>query len=138
MTSHAKLDEVLKPGEGFQDLDISLGNIDSSVFLGVADTVQVGALASCGAVANTETMTVTLLQATDAAGTGKKVLGTAKVATNSTGGAATLVAAVAIEVSQMDIAGGFTFFCVRMTSNGVGVIPARAVLVSTPKDKPPA
>ncbi len=127
--TNQKMEEYMSPREGFQSADISAGDIDSTVFHSMAGFREAVAVASCDAVADTETMTLTLLQASDAAGTGKKVLGTAVVATAS--GAVTLAAIASALLEDMDHANGFTFVGARVTSDAAGVIPGRVNLALT-------
>ena len=116
MLTNRKLQEAIKAARGFTNADISADR-DSTVFAPVAGFREVSAVASCADVADTETMTLTLLQATDAAGTGKKVLGAARVATNSSGGAAPLGNVVSAHVSEMDHANGFIYVGARIVSD---------------------
>ena len=111
MNTNQRLQEALSPREGFYAADISTP-VDSTVFHSVAGFKEVMAVGE--AAADTHTLTLTLLQATDAAGTGAKVLGTAVTKTTTSDVTAQCLASALVE--EMDIANDFTFVGVRLGS----------------------
>jgi len=114
--STQKLQEGIKAARGFASADIS-SNVDSTVFHDVSGFREVAAIASCAALAAAGTLTLTLLQASDAAGTGKKVLGTARVATTDLVATSVLANIVSEAVAAMDHANGFTFVGARVKAS---------------------
>lgn len=100
--------------------DIGTTDITGTVYKSVARARRVGGRAYSAALANTKTLTVQLMQATDAAGAGAKVLGTTKTYT-STGSTLGQVQ-TEVDVEQLDIANGFTFVGLRVGSDTNGTV----------------
>lgn len=114
---------------GISSADISPGPVDGAVFYDAQEARRIAAAFQTSAVAAAETTTITLLQATDAAGTAKKVLGTAKVVASPAGGGV-MRGVVDVEVSRMDHENGFTFVGVRLAnSEGAAAIVADALII---------
>jgi hypothetical protein len=114
---------------GISSADISPGPVDGAVFYDAQEARRVAAAFQTSTVADTETTTVTLLQATDAGGTAKKVLGTAKVITAPAGGGV-MRGVVDEEVSKMDHENGFVFVGVRLeNSEDASAIVADALII---------
>jgi len=115
MSNH-KLSEVSK-------IDILIASVDASAgetgatYLDTSLFRDFRAVGTAIALADAGTMSVEFRQATDASGTGDKILGAAVVTTNSTGGAADTEAEVNAEAGDLDYDNGFTFIGVRIIAS---------------------
>lgn len=97
-------------------------------YLDVSAAQRILAAINTGIVAQTKTVTVQLMQAQDATGTGAKLLGTATVLTAPTGGA-TLPTNIDVKIGDLDHNNGFGFVAVQLLSNNSTAVYAGAMLV---------
>lgn len=109
--SNNKFSELANAVAGVGHADITTART-STVFASVAKYRRLVGIGACATLAAGKKLTVQLMQATDAAGTGAKVLGTAK-----TGAALEQEVMQDANVSDMDIAGGFTFVAIKVQSD---------------------
>lgn len=133
--TNAKLSEESLVNVAVANADISTART-SAAYLDVSGYRDVRGVAAAFAISDTETVTCQLMQATDAGGTGAKVLGTAVVET-SDGGDAILQAIQEADVSSMDHANGFTFVGVRISSSEA-ILGTGLVQRGNPRFKPAA
>lgn len=107
--------ERFSPKFGLDEADVGTADIDTATFHDASKLSRVGAVFGAKAITAGKTLTGTLLQATDAAGTGAKVLGTAVAKLAAATGA--IEGLVEVRVEQMDHANGFTFVGGRLGSD---------------------
>lgn len=131
-----KFSEVNKVFRLVVPQDIGTADIDSTVFVPAADYLKFRGILTSGALTSGQTATIQLLQAQDAAGTGKKALGTAVVYTAPAEGGNADAEQEAFP-SDLDAAGGFTHVGVRAGSSVNSKLGA-ALLECECKDAPPA
>lgn len=101
--------------------DIDTADQTGAVYVKMDGYRRVAAIAHSAAPGATKKLTVQLKQATDAGGTGSKVLGTAVSATAT--GTEALVAIAEAGVDELDLAGGFLFVSATIgTDKGSAVV----------------
>jgi len=108
---------------------------DSVVFVDARKYERFLGIGICGTITNTKIMTVTLLQATSAAGAGAKALGTAGTFTAT----ATVTDGVAVadaRAEELDTAGGFYFVGVRLEIDEANKALASCVAFGMAKQSP--
>jgi len=131
-----KISEELSILEGVISEDIDTADLTSSYYP-VADARRIAAkIFTKTVVAQTKKITIQLLQATAAAGTGSKNLGSVVESIAPTGGSK-LNALVEAQVSDMDINGGFNHVAVKVGSdNGAAVIAGCVLLLGDKRYMP--
>jgi hypothetical protein len=109
--------------------DIDTSDVDSAsgLFVSMQDYRRVVGIGVCEGPGTTKKLTVTLLQATDATGAGKKALGTAAVATAVSTEALEAVAEANVE--DMDHANGFLFVGLRVGTDKGTAVDGGGILV---------
>jgi len=85
------------------------------------------AILDVGAMDAENTATIEILQAKDAAGTGAKAITGASAAITATGTLASGCAFVEVDVSSLDLANGFEYIAIKVTTNAT--LNAAAILV---------
>lgn len=131
----SQIREQLLAKHGVDAADVATADEDSVVFHDMQGYDRVAAAFQSLSLVNTKTLTGTLLQATDAAGTGKKALGSAKVITSgATGPVQGIVEASAID---LDHANGFRYVGIRLRSNDTTPATGSAMLLFGNADKEP-
>lgn len=132
MSTETKLGEVLNVDVLIDAADIDTADVTSTVFVdaSLARKFYAKAQTQTSLTVN-KVLTLTLMQATDAAGTGAKAIGTAATFT-ATG---TAKASVAAECSadDLDNENGFTFVGVKVGTDLGSAVAGSVVLVSGSK-----
>lgn len=109
------------------DIDTQAVDSASGLFVPMNDYRRVMGIGVCEGPGAAKKLTVTLLQAKDATGDAKKVLGTAVVATATATESLTAVAEANAE--DMDHANGFTFVGLRVKTDKGSAVDGGGVLV---------
>ena len=110
-------------------------NLDSPTFVLAQGYNRFQGIAHVADLLTTKALTVTLLQATDTAGTGAKVLGTA--ATHTASGTESLVAIADEHETALDTENSFLYVGVRVShSNTAGALTVGTILGMVPNYKP--
>jgi len=122
-----KLSEILAIDLGVEPADSQ--DESSAVFLSMADYDRVMAIAEIETMTDTKILTVQLRQATDAAGSGAKDLGTAGTFTAATAVALMGHAVAEANSNEMDTANSFTFVGVRVTTDEGGNLMMGASII---------
>lgn len=120
------ISEMVKVDQGFAPADIATDT--TSLYFFMANYRQVQAIVNVNTVADTKNVVVQLMQATDSAGTGAKVLGDAVTQVAGTGGTKMNIS-VESDASLMDTANGFTHVAVKVTSDTVAALLAAAAII---------
>lgn len=117
-----------------QSADIDTADVDSAVFYDATDFEQIAGIAKVTAdLTAGKVVSVQLLQATAADGTGKKVLGSA-VTEAAASGALQPTARVEVSADALDHENGFVFVGVRIgTDEGSAIDGAGVVVRGRPK-----
>ena len=100
----------------------------TGTFIDVSGAQRILAIVTTSTVAATKKITVKLLQARDAAGTGSKDLGTAADVVAPTGGAA-LSPTLDAQITDLDSANGYGFVAVQLSSDNATAVQAAALLM---------
>jgi hypothetical protein len=109
------------------DIDTAAVDSASGLFVPMNDYRNIAAVGVAEGPGTGKTLTVTLLQATDATGAGKKVLGTAVTVTAAGSEALTAIAEAA--AADMDIANGFIYVGMRVKTNKGSAVDGGGVLI---------
>lgn len=125
---HGYINQHIQFLPGPSNADISTAR--TGPYHDVSHARTLAGILTVASIAAGSTLTVTLMQATDADGSGAKVLRAAEVESDGDGesppGAALEVATVAANVEELDHANGFTFVAVRVDTDaaaaGAGVL----------------
>lgn len=122
----AKLSQTLRVLPALAAQDITTQR--QGAFLSLGGCQRFLATATGGAIGNGKTVTISLLQAQDSAGTGAKPLGSSVVAASGADGT---VLAPVIEggVSDLDVANNYAFVAVVLVSNNGAAVQAGAVMI---------
>lgn len=137
-----RLDDYLKiptdidnAGKGSTSLAAAT-NYDSTVFADMRDHEQGVVIGIVTTHGGTDTITVTPLQATDAAGTGKKAIGSNTATISATAGSGA-TGVVAFSVGEMDVQGNFRYVGIRLAPSGAtGHTGCGIVILGEPKYTP--
>ncbi|ULQ45865.1 hypothetical protein JN531_012215 [Flagellatimonas centrodinii] len=121
-----KISEALSFALGGVSADISTP-YTTPAYVDMSGARRVLAHCVTGTIAQTETLTVQLVQATDAGGTASKALGDPVVVTAPTGGAALSGVAEAM-AEDMDLANGFTHVGATVTASDGTVVAGVSVV----------
>lgn len=113
-----------------QQIGVAAQNVGTADVTGsyysMADFRRVMAVGVSEAVTENDTLTIKLVQATDDSGTGSKDL--TDVVTVTAGGAVALLATAEAQVSDMDIAGGFSHVAVVLGGSAAGTVGAATLI----------
>lgn len=123
-TEGAKTTIGITPAE---DIDTAAVDSASGQFVSMQDYRRVVAVGAAEGPGAGKTLTVTLLQATDATGAGKKVLGTAATAEATASEALTAVAEAS--ASDLDVDNGFYFVGMRVKTDKGSAVDGGGVLI---------
>lgn len=115
----AKISETQRIRTSVVPQDIT--TLRTGAFIDVSGAQRMAAAVAVATVAATKTVTVQLMQAQDAAGTGAKVMGAPAVLTAPTGGAP-IDAVVDAQITDLDSANGFSFLAVQLSSNNATAV----------------
>jgi hypothetical protein len=124
--SNSKLSERTKAVHGVINADVVTPRTGAT-FYDASGYRRFRAIAITDVVTATKVVTVELLQATDAAGAGAKLLGTLATYTAPAGNGLGLVVADA-EVDELDVENGFKFVGVRIDSDNGSALRGAVVL----------
>ncbi|MCL6453556.1 MAG: hypothetical protein K6T78_08005 [Alicyclobacillus sp.] len=120
-----KISEAVRIDTAFAPVDVAT-NDQTGAWVEMADYRRVLAYATTAAVANGKHVTLQLLQARDANGTGSKALSDV-VTVTSTGGAVT--ASVEAQASDLDLANGYGFVTAQVTCDDGSAVVGTAILI---------
>lgn len=121
-----RLSEELKILEGVAPQDIATADV-TGPYHDVTEARKITGVLITGTIADTQVVTIELLQATDSAGTSSKSLKGPKTVTAS--GAEKLKAVIEAEITDMDMNNDFTHVAVKVTSDDPAATPPNGAAV---------